>query len=156
MSMRHKPAPSVVRRPSGGAAVPRPPYRLSMESRRSAIPGTVDAILAASKDALLSKSQQENLAIALSEALANAAIHGNRLQPTARVAVSVKVHPGDRVAIDIKDSGPGFDPDALQDCCTDDRVLVPGGRGVFLMRKLVDHVEYNRQGNRVRLIVERR
>ena len=99
MSMRHKPAPSVVRRPTGGAAVARPPVKLSMESRRAAIPATVDAIVHAAKDAQLSKSQQENLAIALSEALANAAIHGNRLRPGARVAITVKVHPGDRVVI---------------------------------------------------------
>jgi anti-sigma regulatory factor (Ser/Thr protein kinase) len=33
---------------------------------------------------------------------------------------------------------------------------MPGGRGIFLMRQLVDRVEYNEAGNRVRLTVERR
>jgi serine/threonine-protein kinase RsbW len=150
--MRHKPAP----RSSRSESMLRLPIKLQMESVRRAIPVTVDRILEASRDAHLAKGQQENLAIALSEALANAAIHGNRLQPHARVGITVKVHPGDRVVIDIKDSGTGFDPDSVGDCCTDDRVLATGGRGVFLMRQLVDRVEYNRQGNRVRLVVERR
>jgi anti-sigma regulatory factor (Ser/Thr protein kinase) len=33
---------------------------------------------------------------------------------------------------------------------------MPGGRGIFLMRQLVDSVEYNESGNSVRLLVERK
>jgi anti-sigma regulatory factor (Ser/Thr protein kinase) len=33
---------------------------------------------------------------------------------------------------------------------------MPGGRGIFLMKQLVDRVEYNESGNRVRLTVEHR
>ena len=36
-----------------------------------------------------------------------------------------------------------------------DRILVPGGRGVFLMRRLVDEVSFSVPGNRVRLVKRR-
>jgi anti-sigma regulatory factor (Ser/Thr protein kinase) len=34
------------------------------------------------------------------------------------------------------------------------RVLMPGGRGVFLMKRLVDHLEYNDAGNTVRMTMD--
>jgi serine/threonine-protein kinase RsbW len=58
--------------------------------------------------------------------------------------------------VEVTDSGPGFDVATLRDPTDPGHLLTPGGRGVFLMRRLVDGVEYNRQGNRVRLTVRRR
>jgi serine/threonine-protein kinase RsbW len=57
--------------------------------------------------------------------------------------------------VEVTDSGPGFDIAGLTDPTDPGHLLTPGGRGVFLMRRLVDGVEYNRQGNRVRLTVRR-
>jgi anti-sigma regulatory factor (Ser/Thr protein kinase) len=45
---------------------------------------------------------------------------------------------------------------ALLDCREGERILAPSGRGVFLMRQLVDRVEFNAPGNRVRLGVRAR
>lgn len=123
-----------------------------MTSARAAVAPAVDRILEYAAPAHLSDSQTSDLAIAVSEALANAAIHGNRLDPDSPVSVAVRVA-ADGVTIDIQDSGPGFDHSGVRDPTADAHVLMPGGRGVFLMRHLVDRIEYNRAGNRVRLIV---
>jgi len=101
----------------------------------------------------LSVEQRGNLTLALAEALSNAVVHGNRLSPEARVLVAVCVEPGQRVVIDVRDFGAGFNVAGLMDPCDAERVLVPSGRGVFLMRHLVDYVGFNARGNRVRLIV---
>jgi serine/threonine-protein kinase RsbW len=126
-----------------------------MASTRAAVPRAVERILDHVAAAGLSESQTSNLAIALSEALANAAIHGNQLDPERIVAVAVRTASGE-ASIDIRDAGPGFDHSGVRDPTNDAHVLMPGGRGVFLMRHLVDSLEYNRSGNRVRLIVRAR
>jgi hypothetical protein len=47
----------------------------------------------------------------------------------------------------------GFDAHAVHDPTSPERQLAPGGRGIFLMRRLVDEVSYNASGNTVRLTV---
>jgi serine/threonine-protein kinase RsbW len=128
---------------------------MRMPSRRDAIAKTVERILRAVKPALLDEDQRDNLAVALAEALSNAAVHGNRLRAGTEVEVKVEVVPGDRAAVLVTDSGAGFDSTCVGDPTEPARILTPGGRGVYLMRQLVDHVEYNHTGNEVRLTMER-
>ena len=49
------------------------------------------------------------------------------------------------------DSGVGFDSAKVSDPTDPARVLMPDGRGVFLMKRFVDHLEYNAAGNSVRM-----
>jgi serine/threonine-protein kinase RsbW len=126
-----------------------------MASRRDAVAPTIERILEAVLPVEFSAEQRDDLAVAVAEALSNAAVHGNRLNPRARVSVVVEVDPRRQAAIEVKDSGSGFDANGLEDPTHDDRILVPGGRGVFLMRRLVDEVEYSGPGNRVRLVKRR-
>lgn len=124
-----------------------------MPSRRDAVSPTVERVLKAVKPAGLSAEQCDNLAVALAEALANAAVHGNRLKAEKQVGITVDVKPGQRVTVEVSDSGKGFDHSDAPDPTHPERVLVPGGRGVFLMRRLVDELQYNAAGNVVRLTV---
>jgi serine/threonine-protein kinase RsbW len=126
-----------------------------MSSRRDAVAPTVERILRAVVGAGLSAEQRDNLAVASAEALSNAAVHGNRLDSTRSVRVVVIVKPRECATVAVTDSGPGFDVGNVGDPTDPGRLLVPGGRGVFLMRRLVDGVEYNAQGNRVRLVMRR-
>ena len=130
--------------------------RFRMESRRSAVAPTVDRILEVVKEAALSDDQLHDLAVALAEALSNAAVHGNALRPEAPVQVVVKVTPRKRAVIEVKDAGRGFDHGSLSDPTDPSRILIPGGRGVFLMRRLVDQLEFSDSGSRVRLVMDRR
>src|SRR5687768_15186596 len=77
-------------------ATPPPPFtvRFRMASRREAVAPTVERILAAVPPALLTAEQQADLAVAVAEALPNAAVHGNGLGPPKPVRVLVAVEPG--------------------------------------------------------------
>ena len=86
--------------------------------------------------------------LAAEEAIVNAILHGNRLDPRKRVHVICEVS-RDLFRIDIADEGPGFDPALVPDCTQDDRLEVPSGRGVMLMRSFMTRIEYNAKGNRV-------
>jgi serine/threonine-protein kinase RsbW len=82
-----------------------------------------------------------NVPVALSEALSNAMVCGNRDDPTKRVRVRVAVD-GPALVLEITDEGGGFDLErCTSDPTTPDNVLREDGRGLFLMQNLMDRVE---------------
>jgi serine/threonine-protein kinase RsbW len=122
-----------------------------MPSRRAAVGPTVEKILRSVRRAHLSEEQRADLAVAVAEALSNAAVHGNALRPGTRVDVRVETKPDGETIVRVRDSGPGFDVRRVSDPTNPSQLLLPRGRGVFIMRKLVDKVEYNDAGNVVSL-----
>jgi serine/threonine-protein kinase RsbW len=86
--------------------------------------------------------------LAAEEALVNAIVHGNQLDPAKRVHVACEVSP-ERAWLEITDEGEGFDPASVPDCTLEDRLDVPSGRGVMLMRSFMTRIEYNDRGNSV-------
>jgi serine/threonine-protein kinase RsbW len=97
-----------------------------------------------------------NVPVALSEALSNAILRGNESVGGKEVRVRAIVTDA-ALVFEIVDEGPGFDLDrCTADCTTEDNLLKEEGRGLFLMRRLVDEVEsYRDQGNVVRLTLRR-
>jgi serine/threonine-protein kinase RsbW len=93
-----------------------------------------------------------NFRVSLVEALSNAMIYGNGRDPDKRVRLEVTMMTG-RVTARVTDQGPGFDPQGVPDPTTPDNLCREGGRGLFLMRKLMDEVHYNDQGNSVTLVL---
>jgi serine/threonine-protein kinase RsbW len=86
--------------------------------------------------------------LAAEEAIVNAIVHGNKLDAAKRVHVNCEVS-ADHVLITIDDEGEGFDPAKVPDCTLEERLEVPGGRGVMLMRSFMTRIEYNAKGNGV-------
>ena len=127
-----------------------------MPSTRAAVAPMIERVLAAVSGAGLSQEQCDNLAVAVAEALSNAALHGNKLAPRRVVRVTVEVPAGGGAVVEVTDSGLGFDSAKVSDPTDPSRVLMPGGRGVFLMNRLVDHLEYNPAGNTVRLTMDKK
>jgi len=84
----------------------------------------------------------EDIGLAIGEALANAIIHGNRCDPekTARVVVAVNER-GD-LLVSVKDLGSGFDPSRLPNPTAPENLLAANGRGIFLIRRLMDEVDF--------------
>jgi anti-sigma regulatory factor (Ser/Thr protein kinase) len=93
-----------------------------------------------------------NFRVGLTEALTNAMLYGNGDDPSKRVLVEVTVLQG-RLQAKVRDQGSGFDPSAVPDPTHPDNVTKPCGRGLFLMRKLLDEVSYNERGNEVTLVL---
>jgi serine/threonine-protein kinase RsbW len=91
-----------------------------------------------------------NFRVGLTEALSNAMMYGNSHDPSKRVLVEVALQSG-RLEARITDQGLGFDPTAVPDPTSPENLTKPCGRGLFLMRKLLDEVSYNAEGNQVTL-----
>lgn len=78
---------------------------------------------------------------AVREAVTNAVIHGNKERPGTGVDVCFELQPG-CIRITVVDEGAGFDPDSLPDPVSKEHLLDASGRGVFLMKQLMDEVSY--------------
>ena len=89
--------------------------------------------------------------LALSEALANAIVHGNRADSQKRVFVSCRCSTDGEVSITVQDEGQGFDVDAVPDPTTPDNRLGTGGRGIYLMKALMDEVCFEGRGSVVHM-----
>lgn len=95
-----------------------------------------------------------NFRVGLTEALANAVLYGNRCDPRKSVRIDVCLGRS-RVILEVADEGRGFDPESVPDPTLPSNLQEPGGRGLFLLRELMDEVEFNARGNAVRLTLFR-
>jgi serine/threonine-protein kinase RsbW len=94
------------------------------------------------------------LRVVLSEALSNAIVRGNGEDRTKWVDVRVELVP-DSIRVNVTDEGPGFDPTAVPEPIRPEQLDEARGRGLFLIRKLVDAVQFNEQGNSICMILRR-
>ncbi len=94
------------------------------------------------------------LQVVLSEALANAILRGNRESLDKWVEVRAELR-SDVIRVYVTDEGPGFDPAAIPEPIRPEQLDEAGGRGLFLIRKLVDGVQFNEQGNSICMILRR-
>jgi serine/threonine-protein kinase RsbW len=87
-----------------------------------------------------------NLRTALAEALGNAIRYGTREDPVKVVRVRIELRP-DAVRIWVQDGGSGFDHGRLPDPTAPENLEREDGRGLFVIRHLVDDVAFNEKGN---------
>jgi serine/threonine-protein kinase RsbW len=93
-----------------------------------------------------------NFRVGLTEALANAMLYGNCRDPHKRVRVEAHLTPRE-IRVQVTDEGRGFDPGAVRDPTLPANRVRPGGRGIFLIRQLMDQVEFNESGNSITMIL---
>lgn len=94
-----------------------------------------------------------NFRVGLTEALSNAMLYGNSRDPSKRVLVEIAFLQ-ECIEARVTDQGNGFDPAMVPDPTTPENLMKPCGRGLFLMRKLLDEVRFNDQGNQVTLVLK--
>jgi serine/threonine-protein kinase RsbW len=100
------------------------------------------------------KSARFVVRVVLCEALANAIVYGNQMDPAKRVEVQVEVD-DERVRLNVADEGDGFDPAAVANPTDPERIDLEDGRGLFLIRQLVDEVSFNERGNNICMTMRR-
>ncbi len=101
----------------------------------------------------LTKIQEEafRIKLILEEAITNAMRHGNKLDAEKDVKVKVCASP-EKIFIEVSDQGDGFDFLNVADPTKKENLTRPGGRGVYLMREIMDEVKFYDKGKTVTLI----
>ena len=91
-----------------------------------------------------------NILIATLEAANNAIVHGNKLNESLDVVLNATF--ADNVlSIVVEDKGPGFDYKHIPDPTAPENIENVSGRGVFLMEKLSDKIDFRNNGSIVEL-----
>src|SRR5690349_7935969 len=99
-------------------------------------------------------STRFRLQVVLSEALSNAIMRGNREDRAKWVDVRAELGP-DAIRLEVTDEGPGFDPAAVPEPIRPEQLDEANGRGLYLIRKLVDLVQFNERGNSICMTLRR-
>ncbi|MEI9967566.1 MAG: ATP-binding protein [Terracidiphilus sp.] len=92
-------------------------------------------------EAGLDEDQRFHIGMAVREAAINAVLHGNEYDPTRQIDVSLENTGKDLVFV-IADQGQGFNPDKVPDPLAAENLLRGTGRGIFLIRSLMDEVHF--------------
>lgn len=89
--------------------------------------------------------------LALREALNNAVIHGNGMDPNKWVEIRCRCERGKGVWLIVRDQGRGFDSSAVPNLLTPQDMVAEHGRGIHLIKLMMDEVSFKRGGSEVHM-----
>jgi serine/threonine-protein kinase RsbW len=116
---------------------------LILPSRIEAINDAASAAAEFVKRSGLDEDAAYAVDMAVREAVTNALLHGNRLDQTKTVEVTLKNLPG-AIEIAVRDRGEGFDTENVPDPTDSQNLLKTSGRGILFIRTFMDEVEWSR------------
>ena len=82
-----------------------------------------------------------HVTMAVREAALNAVLHGNEYDPAKQITAGFENN-GKSLVITIADEGAGLDPEKIPDPRAPENLLNSTGRGIFLIRSLMDEVHF--------------
>ncbi len=101
----------------------------------------------------LIEDEIDDISIAVTEAVNNAIKHGNKEDSTKSIEIVFKIET-EKIKIRIKDEGEGFQLEEVKDPRINENLLKDDGRGILIMRTLMDEVEVlsEAEGNVLQLV----
>jgi len=115
----------------------------------NAIGIVTDTIVQALEEFGIAEEKRLEIQLAVQEALANAVVHGCKNDSTEEVRCRVQADDSGGVMITVTDPGPGFSPERLPDPKKAERLQADHGRGVYLIRQLMDEVSFHNGGRQI-------
>ena len=91
----------------------------------------------------------DDVELALTEALANAVVHGNPQDPCKSVQICGVCERSEDPLLAITDQGDGFDNNLVPDPTAEDNLLSKHGRGILLITRLMDSLEFRLNGRQL-------
>jgi serine/threonine-protein kinase RsbW len=114
---------------------------LRLPSRLEAVAEAAAAVAGVVTRLSIDENAAFGIDMAVREAVTNAVLHGNKLDETRFVDVTIKISPAS-LEIKVHDQGPGFNPEAVPDPTKDENIMKTSGRGIFFMRNFMDEVDW--------------
>jgi len=137
--------------PRNGHSVPFVELRQSLPSRVGVVSPFVDQLMRFILTFRMADGSEIDIEMALLEALANAVIHGNGDNSGKTVYVTCRCYMDGEVSITVRDEGKGFDSSTVLDPTRLENLLFTHGRGIYLMKTLMDEVSFEEGGSVVRI-----
>jgi serine/threonine-protein kinase RsbW len=131
-------------------------YSLVLPSNRKEISKFESLLVEINNEFGMAMEKFINFQIASSEAIVNAIVHGNKQNPDKKVHVDIDTA-NETLKLVIKDEGEGFEVDKLPDPTDESNLFKESGRGIYIIRSLVDEfkIESNSSGTTMVLIMRK-
>ena len=101
------------------------------------------------------EDHRDDIAISVTEAVNNAISHGNENDPNRRVIIEFEKRK-DSLKVTVRDEGCGFNLIDVDDPRKPENLMKPCGRGVLIIRKLMDEVSFTYGKNRMQVVMVKR
>ena len=112
------------------------------------------SLLAVYQSLGLNDRQASALKLALDEAVTNAIVHGHRGDRSKLIRVDFVWSPSE-ITVTVADQGPGFNCSELPNPTRSCNLLKEGGRGLYIISAIMNHVAFNDKGNEIRMTLNR-
>lgn len=129
-------------------------FELALKSSLKEIGQVEEMLRRVKRSVRLVEDDYYRLLVATNEAVMNGIVHGNKSDPRKKVEIRVEASPG-MVTVYVSDSGTGFDEVDIPDPLADENLTKESGRGVFLIKQLMDrvHIDSSPHGTTIEMIL---
>src|SRR2546428_794049 len=129
---------------------------LKLKITLAAHPNLVDAVVESVMDQIrkahCATDKADAVELALTEALANAVVHGAKADPSKIIECDLMCDEAQRVLIVVRDPGQGFDVSSIPNPMNGDHLYSDHGRGIYLINQLMDEVKFMKNGTEIHML----
>jgi len=125
---------------------------VTLKADREAVDPVVQGIMQIVRQMHCAEGKEDAIEIALTEALANAVVHGAKADPSQIIECDVACDEERGMLIVVRDPGVGFDPAAIPNPIVGENVYSNHGRGIYLINQLMDEVKFLKNGTEIHMI----
>jgi serine/threonine-protein kinase RsbW len=125
---------------------------VTLAADRDAVDPVVRSVMNVVREMKCAAGSEDAIELALTEALANAVVHGAKNDPSKIVECDVACEDAGGVLIVVRDPGPGFDPNKIANPCHGENIYSNHGRGIYLINQLMDKVQFHKNGTEIHML----
>ena len=126
--------------------------QVTLAADKAAVDSVVQRIMESIREKDCARGKESEIELALSEALANAVVHGAKSDVSKIVECDVACDQNRSLLIVVRDPGDGFDPAAIPSPVVGQNIFSGHGRGVYLITQLMDEVKFLKNGTEIHMI----
>ncbi len=125
---------------------------VTLAGDRDAVDPVVRSVMNVVREMNCAPGREDDIELALTEALANAVVHGAKSDPSKVIECDVACDDKHGILIVVRDPGPGFDPKQIADPCQGENIYSNHGRGIYLINQLMDEVQFHKNGTEIHML----
>jgi len=118
----------------------------------SVLAGVTQQVMEVIQGMECAQGKEFEVELGLHEALVNAVEHGCGHDSSKSVQLTVCCDKSRGILMIVRDPGPGFDLDSIPSPIQGENLFSSGGRGIFLINRLMDEVHYAKGGTEIRMV----
>jgi serine/threonine-protein kinase RsbW len=125
---------------------------VTLAGDRDAVDPVVRSVMNLVREMKCAVGHEDDIELALTEALANAVVHGAKSDPSKIIECDVACDEQRGILIVVRDPGSGFDPAKIANPCHGENIYSNHGRGIYLINQLMDEVQFHKNGTEIHML----